>query len=220
MDASTVTPPAFLPRLSAGRHRNPKRGACMMEYASFLAGERWSDHPACTHRVLATIARGVNDLVTSRTRDTLVEFVPRVIGVTSDDPRMAARLALTAAADALPVASMERQHALAVGVRHTLAELERLGDADEEMTERATIALNLVPEAAEWSRKFCASLNPVPSRGPRPNYEAIATIAVLGIAEACIEDPDTRLRALLEDTLEEGEVFVRREAKRGQGLAA
>ena len=33
----------------AGRHRNPRKGACFMEMASFLAGERWSDHPQCTH---------------------------------------------------------------------------------------------------------------------------------------------------------------------------
>ena len=30
-----------------------------MEFASFLAGERWSDHPACTHPLLAGVARDV-----------------------------------------------------------------------------------------------------------------------------------------------------------------
>ena len=47
-----VTVPDVMPHLSAGRHRNPRRGACFMEFASYLAGERWSDHPACTDRVL------------------------------------------------------------------------------------------------------------------------------------------------------------------------
>ncbi len=28
-----------------------------MELASYLAGERWSDHPACTHPLLAEAAR-------------------------------------------------------------------------------------------------------------------------------------------------------------------
>jgi len=28
-----------------------------MEFASYLAGERWSDHPACTHPLLAVLAR-------------------------------------------------------------------------------------------------------------------------------------------------------------------
>ncbi|MEJ7744096.1 MAG: hypothetical protein WKF73_17085 [Nocardioidaceae bacterium] len=41
--------PDVVPVLSRGKHRNPRKGACFMEFASFLAGERWSDHPRCTH---------------------------------------------------------------------------------------------------------------------------------------------------------------------------
>ena len=32
-----------------------------MEFASYLAGERWSDHPRCTHPLLSAVARLVND---------------------------------------------------------------------------------------------------------------------------------------------------------------
>ncbi len=56
-----TTLPDLVPVLSAGRHRNPRKGACFMEMASFLAGERWSDHPSCTHPLLASLARLVND---------------------------------------------------------------------------------------------------------------------------------------------------------------
>jgi hypothetical protein len=49
-------PPALLPLLSRGKHRSPLKGACFMEFASMLAGERWSDHPACTHPLLAAVA--------------------------------------------------------------------------------------------------------------------------------------------------------------------
>jgi hypothetical protein len=35
----------MLPILSRGRHRNPRKGACFMEMASVLAGEKWTDHP-------------------------------------------------------------------------------------------------------------------------------------------------------------------------------
>jgi hypothetical protein len=49
--------PDMLPVLSRGKHRNPRKGACFMELASYLAGERWSDHPACTHPLLASVAR-------------------------------------------------------------------------------------------------------------------------------------------------------------------
>jgi hypothetical protein len=53
--------PALLPTLSPGEHRNPRKDACFMEFASLPAGEPWSDHPACTHPLLAAVARHVND---------------------------------------------------------------------------------------------------------------------------------------------------------------
>ena len=53
--SSTI--PDGMPVLSRGKHRSPRRGACFMELASVLAGERWSDHPACTHPLLAQLAR-------------------------------------------------------------------------------------------------------------------------------------------------------------------
>jgi hypothetical protein len=77
-----------LPMLGRGKHRNPKKGACFMELASFLAGERWSDHPQCTHPLLAMLARAVNDLTSDEARPQLAPLIPSVIGLTSDDPRM------------------------------------------------------------------------------------------------------------------------------------
>src|SRR4029077_9468441 len=56
-----VRVPDLVPVLSRGKHRHPRQGACFMELASFVAGERWSDHPACTHPLLASLARLVND---------------------------------------------------------------------------------------------------------------------------------------------------------------
>jgi hypothetical protein len=53
--------PTALPILAAGRHRSPRHGACLMEYTSVLAGERFSDSPHCTDPVLAAVARAVND---------------------------------------------------------------------------------------------------------------------------------------------------------------
>jgi hypothetical protein len=57
-----------------------------MEFASYLAGERWSDHPACTHGTLAHLARLVNDLTSNTARARLTPLIPTVIGLTSDDP--------------------------------------------------------------------------------------------------------------------------------------
>lgn len=51
----------MLPMLSRGKHRNPARARASWSLASFLAGERWSDRPRCTHPLLAHLARLVND---------------------------------------------------------------------------------------------------------------------------------------------------------------
>ena len=77
MRASTL--PDGLPVLSRGRHRNARRGACFMELASVLAGERWSDHPPCTHPLLAQLARQVNDSMTDQGRRSLPPLVPSVV---------------------------------------------------------------------------------------------------------------------------------------------
>src|SRR3954466_5392219 len=77
--------PELVPTLSAGHHRSPRTGACFMEFASFLAGERWSDHPACTHPLLAQVARQVNDLVGDEGRQQLVPLIPSGVGRRGDD---------------------------------------------------------------------------------------------------------------------------------------
>ena len=94
--------PDVMPILSAGRHRSPRRGACFMEFASYLAGERWSDHPKCTNGSLAHLARLVNDLTNDAARARLTPLIPSVIGLTSDDPMLDVRLAVRAASTALP----------------------------------------------------------------------------------------------------------------------
>src|SRR5262245_51326101 len=106
----------FLPVLSRGKHRRPRKGACFMEFASYLAGERWSDHPACTHPLLAELARQVNDHTSDRARQALVGLVPDVIGVTGSDLHIDARIALRCARTALPVVSEDRQRIMANGV--------------------------------------------------------------------------------------------------------
>ena len=76
---SHVAMPELVPVLSRGKHRNARRGACFMEMASFLAGERWSDHPSCTHPLLAGLARLVNDTVSDPWRPRLIPLIPSVI---------------------------------------------------------------------------------------------------------------------------------------------
>lgn len=69
-----VRTPTALPILAAGRHRSPRHGACLMEYTSVLAGERFSDSPHCTDPVLASVARSVNDYSSDRSRQRIAPY--------------------------------------------------------------------------------------------------------------------------------------------------
>ena len=85
MSAYDTRLPDAVPVLSRGKHRNPRKGGCFMEFASYLAGEPWSDHPKCTHPLLAALARDVNDHVSDEARARLVPLIPSVIGLTPED---------------------------------------------------------------------------------------------------------------------------------------
>ncbi len=75
-----MTTPEFMPVLAKGAHERPEDGACLMEYVSILAGEKFSDHPGCTHPVLATVARNVNDRLEDGERHLLVPLIGRLFG--------------------------------------------------------------------------------------------------------------------------------------------
>src|SRR3954454_15705743 len=69
-----------LPRLEIGKHAGPEQGACLMEYVSVLAGQRFTDRPACTPGAVAVVARRVNDAVSDRARPRLARWAPELIG--------------------------------------------------------------------------------------------------------------------------------------------
>lgn len=68
-----------LPRLDIGKHTGPEQGACLMEYVSVLAGQRFTDRPACTPGAVAVVARRVNDAVSDRARPRLALWAPELI---------------------------------------------------------------------------------------------------------------------------------------------
>lgn len=196
--------PDTFPVLSRGRHRNPRRGACFMEMASVLAGERWTDHPRCTHPLLAELARLVNDCASDECRSELAALVPSVIGVTGDDPRIDARIALRCAQTALPIAAAERQSTLAVAIlaaNRVLAELD--GRPSDELDEPSRRALDEVPHAARWAERFIdrAGINPRGFR--RHTAAAIVRSSVAGIAQADTADADHIFRELLAGVIAE-----------------
>ena len=126
-----------------------------MEMASYLAGERWSDHPRCTHPLLGGVARMVNDHTSDQQRSRLTALIPSVIGLTTPDPRADARIALCCATAALPVASAERQQVMAVSVlsaERALATLEHRPVGD--LRPDSVAALASAPLAAAWARSF------------------------------------------------------------------
>jgi hypothetical protein len=196
--------PDVMPVLSRGKHRNPRRGACFMEFASVLAGERWSDHPSCTHPLLASVARLVNDQTSDAGRQRLAELIPSVIGLTSDDIRVDARIALRAAVMALPIVSAERQRVMAVSVlacERVLAEVE--GAGPDGRAEVSQSALASAPHAAEWAERFTSELAPSSKGFARRGAPTIVGHAVQGIAQACVPDPDQVLYDLLVAAIDE-----------------
>jgi hypothetical protein len=201
--------PDVMPILSAGRHRSPLRGACFMEFASYLAGERWSDHPACTHGTLAHLARMVNDLTSEAGRARLTPLIPTVIGLTSDDPLLDVLLALRAASAALPIAAEERQRSQAVAVRVALRVLaERDDELAAELRELAEAALRAAPGADAWAVQFIEKVGPGRAGMTVRQCRHIVTGAVDGIARACGGDPDERLVALLTAAVSDTARFV------------
>lgn len=76
-----MTDNLIMPILSEGNHGSPKSGACFMEFVSFLAGEEWSDAPACADPMLSQIMIRINDRITSDAeRSKLAPLIPSVIG--------------------------------------------------------------------------------------------------------------------------------------------
>lgn len=179
-----------MPTLSRGKHRNPKQGACFMEFASYLAGERWSDHPACTHAAVAALARDVNDLSSTAGRATLTSLIHRVVGLTTDDPAFGMTVALLAARAALPIANMERQRALAVAIL----------SFDPEISPESRAALDQSPALEGWARGYLASTRLRPQNTAH-TVESIIHTSVSGIAYACVDDTDARLHTLLAETI-------------------
>jgi hypothetical protein len=194
--------PDMLPVLSRGKHRNPRKGACFMELASYLAGERWSDHPACTHPLLAFVARLVNDHTSDEGRPRLGVLIPSVVGLTGDDPHIDALISLRCATIALPGAAADRQRVLAVSVlvcERVLAQLDGRSDSLSPASERALVA---VPHARQWAERFTSNFRPHLAAFRRQAAPHAVRTAVESAAHALIPDPDAMLRRMLIESID------------------
>ena len=97
-----------LPRLDTGKHAHPEQGACLMEYVSVLAGQRFTDRPACTPPAVAVVARRVNDAISDRARPRLAPFAPELISARPRRGGLDDTVVLCCTAAGLAVAPHER----------------------------------------------------------------------------------------------------------------
>jgi hypothetical protein len=67
-------------RLAKGRHPAPALGACVMELASMLAGERFSDRPQTASPVIAAFLRTYNDAIDDDRRQDLYPLAALIVG--------------------------------------------------------------------------------------------------------------------------------------------
>ena len=71
-------------KLEAGRHRSSADGVCIVELASILAGEDFSDRPSCVCEVLAAFLRNWNDRAGYADRQRLLPYADRLIHTAGD----------------------------------------------------------------------------------------------------------------------------------------
>ena len=160
--------PDLMPVLSAGKHRSPRSGGCFMEIASFLAGERWSDHPHCTDPTLAELARCVNDVMPDGARSRLSLMIPSAIGTggrtSTERTQIAALVVRDCALIALPlVTAKTRTLACALLVAERVLDIS---------TAEAAAALTTQPDAWKFAVR-CLSHHP-PGWRNRRAYLSVA----------------------------------------------
>ena len=180
-----------------------------MELASYLAGEPWSDHPRCTHPLVAVVARLVNDHMSDGQRQRLSPLIPEVIGLTSDDGRVDANIALRCATSALPIAAAERQNVLVVAIlaaERALAAME--GRPLGELQPRSIAALDSAPHATARGRTFFGRFEMTVDEFRQRGAPHIARLSVVGIAESCTLDTDDRLYDLLVGAMDDCRAYA------------
>jgi hypothetical protein len=71
-------------RLEPGSHASPGDGVCIVELASLVGKEKFSDHPRCVCEVIAAFLRGWNDRSSHAERQRLLPYGERIVGSRAD----------------------------------------------------------------------------------------------------------------------------------------
>lgn len=168
-----------------------------MEMASVLAGERWSDHPSCTHPLLAELARDVNDRISDAGRQELAPLIPSVVGRHGDDRTWLTVTVAVAASTILDVPE-STQRALAAGLFRAEQQCADAGPDLAATGRAARAALELVPGAAAWVGRMGVSDRISAKTFAKRCAPTMVRCAVDGVVASGGPDCDARLRALLE----------------------
>ncbi len=81
---SAVMPDGSPVRLAPGTHSSPHEGVCVVELASLIADEKFSDRPRCVCPVIGAFLRGWNDRAPHVERQRLGPYAPRIVGSRSN----------------------------------------------------------------------------------------------------------------------------------------
>ncbi len=158
--------------------------------------------------MLAALARDVNDHISDASRTWLAPLVPDVIALNGDEPRAHAWIARDVALTALPIVSSERQGVAAVGLLRCEWYLARLEGRDEhDLTPTTREALDAVPHARDWARRFGLLGHGNEDRFAKRSAPVIVHSSVAGIAAAAVADSDRILVDLLARTIERCRVW-------------
>jgi hypothetical protein len=185
----TPTPQPTRTPIGAGAHLSPDEGFCLMEAVSVYAHQPWSDSPACTHPLVAHVARLVNDMSSETGRQPLLEYVPVLAHSHTDDPAAFPRIAA-----ACTLFALQHRPTLALAWHHRVA-MWRLAEGHAHIgpghvAHSAAVAASQRLVAIAWCRLY--------ARGPA--FCAVEA-AVSATQKLAPEHRDSVLRRLLEEAV-------------------
>jgi hypothetical protein len=170
-------------KLGKGKHSSPTNGACVMELASMLAGEPFTDHPQSVCPVIGSFLRAYNDALDDCRRQDLYAYAAAVVGSRSSqavERARADRLAEWAARAAarrrlsrvlprpLRAATIARRPPASALGAHAVRAIRRHTD------ETHAAALALVDELLALGGEVRSAHEPVPTASQEPAPSPIA----------------------------------------------
>jgi hypothetical protein len=212
--------PTAMPILAAGRHRSARHGACLMEYTSVLAGERFSDSPQCTDPVLAAVARAVNDYSSDAARQHIAPFAGDLTTASGAGDRVQRGIVRRCLLTAVRYAAGTRRHVLLVallGLDRADAGAE-CGWEDSMLSVDSELALLGETSGLTEAAAYVATLAVPVGEHSRRALGVAAEVAVATIAEGAV-DPDAVLLGLLSASIADYRTALVGTERQGSRLA-